>query len=148
MNGIHRLSGIALIAIGIVVAVHTIIEPLYHVSSEDYPYSPLWTQINWLTALSIVLGVTYSAIRTRDAGGDGPVSREYLAANLQFYGFLFVGILFLWNWFQLFSPGYTATAAAVRSLVWVFIDAAQPLLAVTLGLHLVRGAGRSGQAGG
>ena len=82
----------------------TVVESLDHVSTEDSPYSPLWTRINRLMVLAIVLAVIYSYIRTKDAdgaGGDGPVTREYLVANLQLYGFLFVGILFL-NRFQTF----------------------------------------------
>lgn len=144
MSGIQRFFGIVLMVTGIVVAVHTVVEPLYHVSSEDSPYSPLWTHINRLMLLSIVLGVIYSYIRTKNAGSagdDGPVTREYLVANIQLYGFLFVGILFLWNWFQLSSPAYTAIGADAHSLVWAFIDAALPLLTVTLGLHLWRNPG-------
>ena len=146
MSGNQRLSGIVLIVTGIVVAVHTVVEPLYHVSTADSPYSPLWTYINWLMLLSIALGVFYSYIRTKDAGGaggDGPVTREYLVACIQLYGFLFVGIVFLWNWFQLFSPEYTAIGADAGSIVWIFIDAALPLLTVPLGLYLWRGIGKS-----
>ena len=146
MSGNQRLSGIILVVTGIVVAVHTVVEPLYHVSTEGSPYSPLWTYINWLTLLSIALGVFYSYIRTKDAGGaggDGPVTRESLVACIQLYGFLFVGILFLWNWIQLFSPEYTAVAAEVNSVVWIFIDATVPLLTVPLGLHLCCGTGKS-----
>ncbi len=146
MSGIQRLFGIVLMVTGIVVAVHTVVEPLYHVSSEELPYSPLWTHINRLMLLSIVLGVIYSYIRIKGAGGAGgagPVTREYLAASVQLYGFLFVGILFLWNWFQLSNPEYSVIGADVHSLVWAFIDAALPLLTVTLGLHLWRVTGKS-----
>ena len=35
--------GVALIVIAAVIAVHTIVEPLYHASSEASPHSPIWS---------------------------------------------------------------------------------------------------------
>lgn len=142
MNAIRPVVGLFLVAVGIVVAVHTIIEPLYHVSSEANPYSPVWSFINPLTALAVILGVIFSCLRTRAIarkGGGAPISRAYLAANVQLYGFLFVGILFFWNWFNLLSPGFTAIGADTASLLWAFIDVALPLLSVPMGLGLARG---------
>lgn len=141
MNAIRPIVGLFLVAVGIVVAVHTIIEPLYHVSSEANPYSPVWSFINPLTALAVILGVIFSCLRTRAIarkGGGAPISRAYLAANVQLYGFLFVGILFFWNWFNLLSPGFTAIGADTASLLWALIDVALPLLSVPMGLHLAR----------
>ncbi len=147
MNPFRRIVGLFLVATGMLIAVHTIIEPLYHVSSQANPYSPFWGFINPLTASAVVLGVFFGYHRTRAIarGGGGlsnklaPISRAYLAANLQFYGFLFIGILYFWNWFNLLSPEFTAIGADTTALVWIFIDAAVPLLAVPLGLHLARG---------
>ena len=67
-----RSIGIVLIVIGVTVAVHTIVEPLYHVSSEAHPYSPLWTLLDPLMGLAIVLGLIvlspYATRRQRRAG--------------------------------------------------------------------------------
>ena len=138
---IRRIAGVALIIIGVAVAIHTIIEPLYHVSSEANPYSPIWSAINPATALAVVLGVIFGYARKRSAGKEGdsaPITREYLVSNTQFYGFLFVGILFFWNWFNILSPDFTGVGAETISLVWGFIDTALPLLAVAMGIHLAR----------
>ena len=43
MDMIRRTVGVALIVIGAAVALHTVIEPLYHASSEANPYSPIWS---------------------------------------------------------------------------------------------------------
>ena len=141
MNEIQRIVGVVLIVIGVAVAIHMIAEPVYHVSSEASPYSPVWNILNPFMALAVVLGVIFGYLRKkaadREANG-APVTREYIAANTQLYGFLFVGILFFWNWFNLLSSDFTAVGADAVSLVWAFIDAALPLLSVTLGLHLVR----------
>ena len=49
MERLTRIVGGVLLATGAVVAVHTIIEPLYHVSSTASPYSPMWRIIDPLT---------------------------------------------------------------------------------------------------
>ena len=141
MDTLRRIIGVVLIVIGAVVAAHAIIEPLYYASSETSPTSPIWNIINPFMALAVVLGVIFSYIRKRgvDHEGGAPVTREFLAANALFYGFLFVGILFFWNWFNIQNPDFTGVGLDAISLVWGFIDAALPLLSGALGLSLLRG---------
>lgn len=141
MNPINRLCGFLLIVAGLVLVVHTLAEPLYYTSTVTSPYSPLWLYVNWLTALGVVIGVIYSYGRTCQAcrgESASAVTRDYLVANVQFYGFIVLGIMFFWNWFQLFDTGYTATTPGTQALVWILVDAGLPPLMVTLGLHLVR----------
>ena len=142
MDIFRRSVGVVLIVIGAVVAVHMVVEPLYHASSEASPYSPIWSIINPFMALAVVLGVIFGYIRKRDVdheGGGAPISREFLSANTLFYGFLFVGILFFSNWFNLLSPDFSAVGTDAVSLVWAFIDAALPLLTGVMGLSLLKG---------
>ena len=68
----------------------------------------------------------------------GPVTREFLVANIQFFGFLFVSILMLWNWFDLLSPAFAAIGADTTSLVWIVIDATLPLLSGSMAMFLLR----------
>ena len=141
MDIFRRSVGVVLIVIGAVVAVHMVVEPLYHASSEASPYSPIWSIINPFMALAVVLGVIFGYIRKRDVdqeGGGAPISREFLSANTLFYGFLFVGILFFSNWFNLLSPDFTAVGTDTVSLVWAFIDAALPLISGVMGLSLLK----------
>ncbi len=60
--------------------------------------------------LAVVLGVIFSYNRKRgvDLEGDAPITREFLTANTLFYGFLFVGILLFWNWFNFQNPDFAA----------------------------------------
>ena len=144
MHTFRRIVGVVLIVTAVVVAVHTVIEPLYYTSTEASPYSPHWSKINLLTALAVVLGVIFSYIRKRSVdreGGDAPLTREFLAANTLFYGFLFIGILFFWNWFNLLSPAFTAVGRDTVSFAWITIDAGLPLLAGAMGLSLLCGDG-------
>ena len=142
MNTVRQIVGAALILIGIVVAVHTVVEPLYHASSQASPYSPMWNYINPLMALAILLGLIFGCIRKREVDREGsaaPVTRDFLAANTLFYGLLFVGILFFYNWFNLLSPAYTAMGPDAVSVVWAVIDAVLPLLLGAQGMTLLRG---------
>ncbi len=142
MNTVRQIVGAALILIGIVVAVHTVVEPLYHASSQASPYSPIWSYINPLMALAILLGLIFGCMRKREVDREGsaaPVTRDFLAANTLFYGLLFVGILFFYNWFNLLSPAYTAMGPDAVSVVWAVIDAVLPLLLGAQGMTLLRG---------
>ena len=138
MEALKRVIGVILILIAAIVAIHTVIEPLYHTSSADQPYSSAWNWINWLSAISIILGLIFSYIRMSRAG-DGSSGPEFIAANTLFYGFLFTGILFFWNWFGLHNKEtFTAASTDVRSLVWILFDALHPLLSGAMGAHLLR----------
>ena len=137
----NRIGGIYLLAVAVAVAVHTVVEPLYHVSAEGQPYSPLWSILNPLMAVAIVLGaaVAWRCKRAVDQeGDDAPVSRAFVIANAMFYGFVFFGIMYLWNWFNLLSPGFTAIEEGTVSLVWIVVDAGLPLLWGAAGVALLR----------
>lgn len=144
MDIFKRIGGVILVAMAFVVAVHTVAEPLYHGSTTAQPYSPVWDILNPLMALTIALGLIFACIRKRAVdgqGGNAPVTREFLAANTLFFGFLFVGILFLWNWFNLLNPAFAAVGSETASLVWIIIDATLPLLSGAMGIFLLRGYG-------
>ena len=143
MEMFKRIVGAFLVILGVAVAVHTIAEPLYHASTEARPYGPLWDILNPFMAVGLVLGALFAHLRSRGVDGDGggPVTREFLVAKTLFYGFLFVGILFFWNWFNLRSPAFTAVGPETVSLVWIIVDATLPLLSVAMGLSLLKSGG-------
>ena len=142
MDTLKRICGLFLVLIAVVTAVHTVAEPLYHVSSEGQPYSPLWDILNPLMAVAIVLGALFGYSRKKaadNAGDSGAVTREFVAANVQFYGFLFVGILFFWNFFNLHNSAFTAVGEDTATLVWILFDATLPLLTGAMGVFVLRG---------
>lgn len=136
---LKQIVGAILIIVGVAVAIHTVIEPLYHVSTDEQSYSPFWNILNPLMVLAIVLGLIFGYIRKKGVDGSDAITREYLAANIQFYGLLFVGIMFFWNYFNLHSDAFTAVGEETVSLVWILIDASLPLLLGAIGLSLLRG---------
>ena len=141
MEALKRIIGVVLILIAAIVAIHTVIEPVYHTSSETQPTSSAWGWINWLSAISIILGLIFGYSRMSRAGDDSSV-QEFVAANTLFYGFLSAAILFFWNWFGItIGQDFTAISADVRSLVWIIFDALHPLLSGAMGAHLLRSSG-------
>ena len=144
---LKQIGGIYLIGIAVLVAAHAVVEPLYYTSTVDQPYSPLWSILNPLMTLAVLIGaaVAWRCKRAVDQEGeDAPLSRAFLIANTMFYGFVFFGILYVWNWFNLMSPGFTAISEGTVSLVWIVIDAALPLLWGTAGVGLLREGAKPG----
>ena len=139
---LKRISGAVLVAMALVVAVHTVVEPLYYTSTPESPYSPAWGIIGWLMFVPLALGVAFGYARKKAAesgGGDGAVTREFVAANVHFYGGLFLGITFLLNWFAQITPTFTAIGGDTVSLAWMLLDAGLPLLWGSMGVCLLRG---------
>ena len=139
MEALKRIIGVVLILIAAIVAIHTVIEPIYHTSTEDQPWSSNWNWINPLSAISLILGLIFGYIRMSRAG-DGSSVQEFVAANTLFYGFLFTAILFFWNWFGISGVGqdFTTISGDTRALVWILFDALHPLLSGAMGAHLLR----------
>ena len=139
MESLKRVIGVVLIVIAAIVAIHTIIEPVYHTSTEESPHSSTWDYINPLSAIAIILGLVFGYIRMSRAGGNSSV-QEFIAANALFYGFIFVAIMFFWNWFGISGVGkeFTPVSSDIRTLVWIFVDAIFPVLSLAMGVHLLR----------
>ena len=139
MKVFKRVIGIVLIVIAAIVAIHTVVESIYHTSTEENPSCPGWNHINPLSFLSIIVGVIFGYMRMSRADADSSV-QEFIAANTQFYGFLFAAIIFLWNWLSISSlaQDFTAVGDDTRTLVWIFFNATLPLLSGAMGVHLLR----------
>ena len=52
MEGLKKVIGVVHIAIAAIVAIHTVIEPIYHTSTDANLYSSIWGYINPLSAIS------------------------------------------------------------------------------------------------
>ena len=139
MAVLKRVIGVVLIIIAAIVAIQTVLEPIYHTSTENSPYSSTWDYINWLSVISIILGVIFSYIRMSRTSADSSV-QEFIAANTLFYGFMFAAIIFFWNWFGISGVGsdFTAVGMDTRALIWILFNATLPLLNGAMGVHLLR----------
>ena len=139
MEGLKRFIGIVLIVVAAIVAIQTILEPIYHASTDDSPHSSAWDYINPLSAISIILGLIFGYIRLSSVDADSSV-QEFIAANTLFYGFIFTAIIFFWNWFGIMgvASDFTAVGMDTRSLVWILFDAILPPLNIAMGIHLLR----------
>ena len=139
MEAFKRFIGIVLIVIAAIVAIQTILEPIYHTSTDESPYSSAWDIINPISAISIILGLIFGYMRMRGVGENSSV-QEFIAANTLFYGFIFIGILFFWNWFGIMgvASDFTAVSHGTRGLVWILVDAILPPLNIAMGIALLR----------
>ena len=143
MESLKKVIGVFLIIVAAIVAIHTVIEPLYHTSTADMPYNDaVWKYINILSAIAVVLGIIFSYARMSRVDENSSV-QEFIAANTLFYGFMFAAIFFFWNWFGIINPGqdFTPAKSDTASMVWIIFDAILPLLNGALGMHLIRSNG-------
>ena len=139
MESLKRVIGVVLIVIAAIVAIQTILEPVYHTSTDDSPYSSAWDIINWFSAISIILGLIFSCMQMSRLSENSSV-QEFIGANSLFYGFIFVAIIFFWNWFGImdFASDFTAVSHGTRGLVWILFDAILPPLNIAMGVSLLR----------
>ena len=140
MDSLKKVIGVFLILVAAIVAIHTVIEPLYYTSTDDNPYNAsVWLYINILSAISVVIGIIIAYVRKSSIGENSSI-QEYIKANTLFYGFMFAAILFFWNWFALFdiAKDFKGAGPETRSMVWIIVDAILPLLNGALGVHLLR----------
>ena len=107
-------AGWALILVGLLVAVHMVIEPLYYVTDPKMPVNFVWEAINPALAAAILLGCGAAYVLKRRTERDGTVSRAWITANVHFYGFLAVAMLFFWNWFNVLNPAFAGTHPPAR----------------------------------
>ena len=129
---VHKILGLALILTGLAVGAYFLVYPLYAGQGSVEGAGDIWTVLNWIMAVAVVLLVlvTYHAKR---ALAEGSAGLERLTTNVRFYLAVVVLLLFLSNWFE--DRWGTGEPLA---LVWVFVDAALPILAVNVGLRVWR----------
>ena len=133
MQILNRLVGALLLLTAAIVGIYFVVDQL-----EVLPF--LWPQLDYLMALSAVLGVIFAYLRKRaleSAGLDRIVTRRYFEANLLFYGFVAMAMLFFWNWFDLLVDADPQDTD--HNIVWIIVDTVAPLLWGALGIFLLRG---------
>ena len=134
MDALRRAVGVLLLLTAAIVGIYFVVDQL-----EVLPF--LWAEINYLMTVAIVLGLIFAYLRKRSleaAGLDRIVTRRYLEANILFYGFLLVAMLFFWNWFDRLIDD--EPQGIHRNIVWIIVDTVGPLLWGALGMFLLRGA--------
>ena len=133
MQILNRLVGALLLLTAAIVGIYFVIDQL-----EVLPF--LWGELDYLMALALVLGVIFAYLRKRSlesVGLDRIVTRRYFEANLLFYGFVAMAMLFFWNWFDLLVDADPQDTD--HNIVWIIVDTVAPLLWGALGIFLLRG---------
>ncbi len=133
MDALRRAVGVLLLLTAAIVGIYFVVDQL-----EILPF--IWPQLDYLMALATVLGVIFAYLRKRaleSAGLDRIVTRRYLEANILFYGFLLIAMLFFWNWFDLLVDADPQDTD--RHIVWIIVNTVGSLLWGALGIFLLRG---------
>ena len=133
MQILNRLVGALLLLTAAIVGIYFVVDQL-----EVLPL--LWGELDYLMALALVLGVIFAYLRKRSlesVGLDRIVTRRYFEANLLFYGFVAMAMLFFWNWFDLLVDADPQDTD--HNIVWIIVDTVAPLLWGALGIFLLRG---------
>ena len=137
----NRICGFYLIVLAAVVAIHTVTEAFYHTFNVAEMYGSIWGVLDWFMALGVLMGLYFGYTYKQameNGGSQANVTREFVKSNVLFYGFLFVAILFFWNWFIHLSPAAPAPDGGKVLLVWLLVDAGFPLLAGATGAYLLK----------
>lgn len=154
MDAIRKVVGAYLIVMALVVGILGFVEPLIYESTEASPYIPWWSVIDWFTGAAVVLGVLFAYARKRaaDAAAAGDaVTWTRLSANVLFYAFCVIGLLYYWNWFYVLNLewglGYRTVGADGLGIAWKLTDVSFPVAAGALGLALACGGDRRPRLG-
>ena len=82
MSALKKPVGAYLISLAVVVAVWFIINTIV-AESSDFDVLDVWYVVDVLMLIGLVLGLAYNYVNKREhKGGDGPVTRRYLEANV------------------------------------------------------------------
>ena len=148
MGIINRIVGAYLILHGAVTALFTIIEPLYNNIGASgniggSGYDEVWNYLDPMTGAGIILGIIFAATGKWAGGrggdnGDGEARPLFprLVADVRFYGFLFLALLFFRVYFSTITGNVAYPQAA--DVQWSIIYALYPLLAGALAVSLWR----------
>lgn len=132
MAALKKPVGAYLIGLALVVAVWFVINTVV-AESSDFDVLDVWYVLDVLMLIGLVLGLAYNFVNKREQkGGDGPVTRRYLEANVIFYLTAAVTILFLHNWIALLAQGSDSLDGNHQAwIIWAVVDV---LLPITLGV--------------
>ncbi len=132
MAVLKKPVGAYLIGLAVVVAVWFIINTII-AESSDFDVLDVWYVLDVLMLIGLVLGLAYNFVNKREhKGGDGPVTRRYLEANVLFYLTAAITILFLHNWIALLAQGSDSLDGNHQAwVIWAVVDV---LLPITLGV--------------
>ena len=134
MAAVHRLFAAYLFLVGLAVGAYFVISPLYAGQGNLADASDVWDILNWFMAVAAILLVLVTFVGTKSLADDAS-SWDRFVANGRFHIAVALLLGFLNNWFasQWGEGGFEPVA-----FLWVVIDIALPMLAVTMAIKLWR----------
>ncbi len=139
MAAVHRLFAVYLFLVGLAVGAYFVISPIYGGQGGWDDAKDIWEILNWFMAVAAVLLVLVTFVGTRALAADASTWDKFVA-NGRFHIAVALLLGFFSNWF---ADAWGPTNAEgnpflVVSFLWVVIDIAMPMLAVTMAIKLWR----------
>lgn len=136
MRNIRLVAGALLILIAATVAFFMLFD--HFLNNLGVPYSAIWGLANPLMALGMVLALFAAVHAKRAAEAEAHSPAQRAEAGVALCITLFVALLFFSNWFAFLSLAPGESQSASRLTLWLFINAAFPLVCAYYGAKLLR----------
>ena len=133
MTVAHKALGAGFLAVGLAVGGYFLVFELYAGQGNLDDAFDIWTVLNWIMAVTVILLalVTYAVRRALPVDAD---LWERLTASARFYGALVVLFMFFNAWFA----GRWGAGHDFIPFEWIVVDVSLTILAVNVGLRLLR----------
>ena len=134
MAALHRVIALYLLLVGLAVGAYFVISPLHAGQAGWDDAHNIWEILNWFMAVTAVLLVLVTYTGTKYLAEDAS-SWDKFVANGRFHIALALLLGFFSNWF---ADQWGNGELGPVPFLWVVIDIAMPMLAVTMALKLWR----------
>ena len=129
MTTIARISGGAMVAYSALYTAHFIFDTLYDAG-------PIWTVLNVISAVGILIALAVNFVHMRSQAGSGPDIVPRLGACTLFYAKAALAIWFFRNWVHLLALEEGESVSVHSDVIWMVIAALIPLVLATTGWRL------------
>ncbi len=138
MAMIKQLFGYIHIVLGSLVALQFLASEIY----SDDAVGSVWEVLNYLMAIGVVAALVFSYLRSQQA--DRSDLAEWIGSTAMLIAAAALFLLYFEQWFAwaVFKDA-DDTLGDHRSMVWIIIDVAFPIVNLIVGTHLLRTSGSS-----
>ena len=131
MAMIMRITGGLMLAYSAVYTAHFIFDTLYDAQA-------IWTVLNIISAVGIVIALAVNCAHMRAQAGSGPDIMPRLGACTLFYANAALAVWFFRNWVHLLALEEGESASVHSDVIWMVIAVLIPLVLTTTGWRLWR----------
>ncbi len=124
-----RITGGLMLAYSALYTAHFIFDTLYDAQ-------PVWTVLNIISAVGIVIALAVNLTHLRAEAGSGPASAPRIGAYALLYANAALAIWFFRNWVHLLALEEGESVSVHSDVIWLVIAVLVPLVLATTGWRL------------